>query len=60
MRRLQQDFAARGMGLSDRFAKPEVEPEDRSGGAPAACAGISPMWLVCANSLNVALAGSSP
>jgi hypothetical protein len=48
MRRLQQDFAARGMALSDRFAEPEVAPEDRSGGAPAACAGISPMWLVCA------------
>jgi len=38
MRRLQQDFAARAMGLSDRFAEPEVAPEDRSGGAPAACA----------------------
>jgi len=48
MRRLQQDFAARGMGFSDRFAELEVAPGDRSGGAPAACAGISPMWLVCA------------
>jgi hypothetical protein len=57
--RLQQDFAARGMGLrvlagfeagtglSDRFAEREGTPEDRSGGASAACAGISPIWLVC-------------
>jgi hypothetical protein len=60
MRRLQQDFATRGMGLrvpagfeantglSERFAEREVTPEDRSGGASAAYAGISPMWLVCA------------
>jgi hypothetical protein len=26
-------------GLSDRFAEPEVAPEDGSGGAPAVCAG---------------------
>jgi hypothetical protein len=41
MQRLQQDFAVRGMGLSARFAELEVPPENRSGGAPAACAGIS-------------------
>jgi hypothetical protein len=59
MRRLKQDFAARGMGLSDRFAEPEVAPEDRSGGAPAAARALANVVGVC-HSLSVALAGSSP
>jgi hypothetical protein len=59
MRRLQQDFATRGMGFSDRFAELGVAPEIDQAVRRGPRGHLANVVGVCHN-LSVALAGSSP